>query len=77
LNININKLPNRWVSYAFKISKVLFLGKLFAKFAVQILYNNINWNPQVVDIGKEKEELIKITEVLLKDRIDKLESKNC
>jgi hypothetical protein len=75
LNIDINKLPNILLTGANVLLRRLSLGGIFSKIAVQLLYRNVDWNPQSVCIDKEKEELEIITKDLLRNKIIELEMK--
>ena len=75
LNININRLPCQWIGFLYKALRNRFWGKIFRKIAVKLLYGNVDWNPQSVCIEKEKNELKKITEELVKIKIIEAEMK--
>lgn len=65
INVKINELPNNWVKRSYTILKKIRLENIFWKLIAPKFYN-INWNPQAICVEKEKTELIKVTQDLLK-----------
>lgn len=69
LNVKIHRPPNKLFGKFYQVTKNFFWGKIIRSLYVKIFYRDVQWNPQAICIEKEKGELIKTAQDLLKSAI--------